>query len=95
MRLERRGEFDTWIGYENNNAQYDCWVRGHDRSGEEVERYKLGEYETDNLTDLLSRTPRLEMPRHRSSPCSHSSHLIHHMWRLKRLSSTMTRPGST
>tara|TARA_A100001037_G_scaffold253338_1_gene237883 strand:- start:3172 stop:3522 length:351 start_codon:yes stop_codon:yes gene_type:complete len=66
VRLERRGEFDTWIGYENNNAQYDCWVRGHDWSGEEVERYKLGGYETDKLTDLLSRTPRLEMPRHRS-----------------------------
>ena len=53
VRRERRGGFDTWIGYENNNAQYDCWVHGHDRAGDEVELYKLDGYETDELTDLL------------------------------------------
>lgn len=50
---ERRGGFDCWIGYENNNAQYDCWVHGHDASGDPVDLYKLPSYETDDLTDLL------------------------------------------
>ncbi len=49
---ERRGGFDTWIGYENNNAQYDAWVHGH-RAAEEVELQRLPRYETDALTDLL------------------------------------------
>lgn len=49
----RRGDFDVWIGYENNNAQYDCWVHGHDASGNPIERYQLPGYETDGLTDLL------------------------------------------
>ena len=30
---ERRGGFDTWVGYENNNSQWDCWVHG----GEEAD----------------------------------------------------------
>ena len=25
---ERRGHFQQWVGYENNNSQYDCWVHG-------------------------------------------------------------------
>lgn len=50
---ERRGGFNTWIGYENNNSQYDCWVHGHSAGGDEVELYKLPGYETDALTDLL------------------------------------------
>lgn len=50
---ERRCGFDTWIGYDNNNSQYDCWVHGHDRTGQEVERYRLPGYETDSLADLL------------------------------------------
>lgn len=49
---EQRGGFDTWIGYENNNAQYDCWVHGHD-GGTEIANYRLDGYETDALTDLL------------------------------------------
>jgi arylsulfatase A-like enzyme len=53
VKRERRGGFDTWIGYENSNAQFDCWVHGHDRSGDEVDLYKLDGYETDKLTDLL------------------------------------------
>ncbi len=53
VRRERRGGFDTWIGYENNNAQYDCWVHGHDRAGDEVSPFKLDGYETDALTNLL------------------------------------------
>ncbi len=49
----RRGGFNTWIGYENNNAQWDSWVHGHRANGEEVERYQLPGYETDELTNLL------------------------------------------
>jgi arylsulfatase A-like enzyme len=48
----RRGGFDTWLGYENNNAQYDTWVHGH-VGEEEVECDRLDGYETDVLTDLL------------------------------------------
>lgn len=50
---EQRGGFDTWIGYQNNNAQYDCWVHGHDAQGREQEKYRLPGYETDALTDLM------------------------------------------
>ena len=49
---ERRGGFDTWLGYENNNAQYDTWLHGH-TGQEEVEQHRLEHYETDALTDLL------------------------------------------
>jgi len=48
---ERRGGFDEWIGYENNNAQYDCWVHGG--QGPAAFHYKLATYETDALTDLF------------------------------------------
>ena len=50
--IERRGGFDTWVGYENNNSQWDCWVHGH-RGEEKVEHHRLDGYETDCLTDLL------------------------------------------
>ena len=54
---ERRGGFDTWVGYENNNAQFDCHVHGHrglpGRTEEEVERHRLPSFETDDLTDLF------------------------------------------
>lgn len=48
---ERRCGFDEWIGYENNNAQYDCWVHGGKGNG--AFHYKLPGYETDELTNLL------------------------------------------
>ena len=50
---EMRGGFETWIGYENNNAQYDCWVHGHQPDGAEIDHYRLPGHETDALTDLL------------------------------------------
>jgi len=50
---ERRGRFKQWVGYENNNSQYDCHVHGHDAAGNEVPISKLPGYETDALTDLL------------------------------------------
>ena len=49
---ELRGGFETWIGYDNNNSQYDSYVHGHDTNGE-VQRYRLSGYETDALSDLL------------------------------------------
>ncbi len=48
---ERRGGFDTWVGYENNNSQWDCWVHGG--VGESAFHHRLPGYETDALTDLL------------------------------------------
>lgn len=48
---ERRGGFDEWTGYENNNSQYDCWVHGGE--GDSAFHYRLPGYETDALTDLL------------------------------------------
>jgi len=49
---EHRGRFKTWIGYENNNSQWDCWVHGHDEE-RTVDHYQLPGHETDALTDLL------------------------------------------
>jgi arylsulfatase A-like enzyme len=48
---DRRAGFDVWVGYENNNAQYDSWVHGG--QGDTAFHYKLPGYETDCLTDLF------------------------------------------
>ena len=48
---EHRGHFDTWVGYENNNSQWDCWVHGGE--GDDAFQYRLPGYETDALTDLF------------------------------------------
>lgn len=48
---ERRGGFQTWIGYENNNSPWDSWVHGG--AGKDAFHYRLPGYETDALTDLL------------------------------------------
>jgi arylsulfatase A-like enzyme len=48
---ERRGGFQTWAGYENNNSQYDSWVHGG--AGKDAFHYRLPGYETDELTNLL------------------------------------------
>jgi arylsulfatase A-like enzyme len=58
----RRGGFDDWVGYENNNAQWDCWVHGH-LNGEQVPPHRLPGYETDELTSLL-----VKHIHHRSRP---------------------------
>ena len=47
----RRGGFKEWVGYENNNSQFDTWVHGG-RHGE-CEPRRLDGFETDALTDLL------------------------------------------
>lgn len=46
---ERRGGFAEWVGYENNNSQWDCWVHGGE--GENAFHERLPGYETDALTD--------------------------------------------
>jgi len=47
----QRGGFHHWVGYDNNNSQWDSWVHG----GEDKDafHYRLPGYETDALTDLL------------------------------------------
>ncbi len=46
-----RGRFDTFVGYDNNNSPFDCYVHGH-MNNQEVPLYKLPGYEVDALTDL-------------------------------------------
>jgi arylsulfatase A-like enzyme len=48
---ERRGGFEDWWAYENNNQPYHCWV--HTDSDNRIESYRLPGYETDALTDIL------------------------------------------
>ncbi len=53
VRPKRRGGFEMWLGYENNNAQYDCWLHGHDVKGDPIELFQIPKYETDGVTDHL------------------------------------------
>ena len=48
---ERRGRFQEWVGYENNNDPWNCWVHGGE--GDDAFQEKLDGYETDCLTDKL------------------------------------------
>ena len=50
---ERRGGFDVWAAYENNNSQWDSWVHGG--AGKDAFHYRLPGYETDELANLLIR----------------------------------------
>lgn len=53
---EERGRFDIWLAYENNNAQYDVHLHGHDiwgRDDDDPLAEKLEGYETDALTDKV------------------------------------------
>lgn len=50
---DRRGGFDDWLGYDNNNSQWDSWVHGG--QGAQAVHYRLEGYETDALTDTLIR----------------------------------------
>ncbi len=54
---ERRGGFETWIGYENNNSPWDCWVHGGE--GSAAFHYRLDGYETDQLSNLFIEQLRL------------------------------------
>jgi arylsulfatase A-like enzyme len=46
---ERRGDFQEWVGYDNNNSQWDTWVHGGE--GESAFLERLDGWETDVLTD--------------------------------------------
>jgi arylsulfatase A-like enzyme len=46
---DRRGGFDYWMGFENNNNQNETFVYGSDHE----EPRRLPGYETDSLTDLF------------------------------------------
>lgn len=48
---ERRGGFKKWVGFENNNSQWDCFVHGGE--GDNAFHYRLDGYETDALTDMM------------------------------------------
>ncbi len=48
---KRRGHFKKWVGFENNNSQWDCWVHGGE--GENAFHERLNGYETDLLTDRM------------------------------------------
>ncbi len=48
---ERRGGFGSWVGYENNNSQWNCIV--HEGEGKNAFQYRLPGYETDMLSDLF------------------------------------------
>ena len=48
---ELRGRFGTWLGYDNNNSPWDCYLHGHE-GDREIAHYRLPEYETDCLTDM-------------------------------------------
>lgn len=50
---QRRGGFGTWLAYENNNAQYDCWLHGHSERQGPVDLFRLPGYETDAITDIV------------------------------------------
>jgi arylsulfatase A-like enzyme len=47
----RRGNFHTWMGYQDNDSQWDCWIHGG--NGKDAFHYRLPGYETDELTNLL------------------------------------------
>jgi arylsulfatase A-like enzyme len=48
---DHRGRFKKWMGYENNNSQWDSWVHGGEAESAFHER--LDGYETDVLTDRM------------------------------------------
>lgn len=49
---ERRGGFQYWLGYENNNSQWDSWVHGG--GGEhDTKPFRLPGFETDALSDIF------------------------------------------
>lgn len=62
---KRRGGFQTWLGYENNNAQLDCWLHGHVQE-REVDMFRVKGYETDALTGILLKY--LEERKHKTTP---------------------------
>lgn len=62
MPPERRGGFDFWMGYENNNNQNECYVYGTENETPQ----RLEGYETDALTDLFLNHLRKHCQQHNS-----------------------------
>lgn len=50
-KYEERGNFDTWIGYENNNSPFNNVLHGH-RKGKEIKTIHSHKYEVDLITDM-------------------------------------------
>jgi len=48
---ERRGGFDLWQRYDNNNSQWDRWIHGGE--AEAAFHRRLPGFETDCLADIL------------------------------------------
>ncbi len=51
VNFDERGNFGTWIGYENNNSPFDNVLHGH-KKGQEIPKIRSNKYEVDLLTDL-------------------------------------------
>jgi hypothetical protein len=49
----QRGGFDAWVGYEDNNSQWDKWVHGG--TGKDAFQYRLPGYESEELINLFIR----------------------------------------
>jgi len=49
---ERRGGFESWWAYENNNQPFNCTVHTDNDEGE-MESFRLEGYESDALTDIM------------------------------------------
>jgi arylsulfatase A-like enzyme len=64
---ERRGGFEDWWAYENNNEPFDCWVHT-DRKDGTSESYRLPGYETDCLTDILIEWMKERVTNHKEQP---------------------------
>lgn len=63
---ERRGGFEDWWAYENNNAPFACWVN-HSKNGNTVP-FRLPGYETDSLTDILIDWMTERVTKHKEQP---------------------------
>ncbi|MFC1737181.1 sulfatase [Candidatus Hydrogenedentota bacterium] len=50
---ERRGDFEFWLGFEDNIFQWDTYLHGHDEKGYSIEQFHLEGFETDSMTDLF------------------------------------------
>jgi arylsulfatase A-like enzyme len=50
---QRRGGFDTWLAYENNNNPQYTYIHGHRADGEEVPVTMLDGFETDRLAEMM------------------------------------------
>lgn len=62
---ERRGGFEYWMGYENNNSPWDAWVHGGGGAND-AKPFHLPGYETDALADMF--ISHLKEPERKTKP---------------------------